>query len=253
MNRRIWIYLLLLALIVPVKVEAQRWRLKRYEAGIGLGTVHTFMDIGSEFDGIRSFQFTDSRVNLSTHAGYKILEDLTVKLDLNYLMIGGSDSESRDRSLSFTAHCFEPLARVDYNFLGAGRAFSSNAVFNRRGMVNNYGQSFLYVFAGAGGILSKAKVKDINGDEVIGNPSYSNNLQWGYVIPAGIGFKRTMDAYFDLAIEVGGRFTFTDLIDGYQHATASEYNDKYIITSVKAVYKIRNDRRGRPIFKKYGR
>ncbi len=254
MNRRIWIYILLLAMLVPTTAEAQRWKLRRYEAGIGGGTVHTFMDIGSPNDALRSFQLIDSRFNAGVHAGFKLLSSLTIRLDLNYLMIGGLDPEIRDRSLSFTSNCFEPLVRFDYNLFGSGaRSFGSNALFNRRGMINNYGESYFYVFSGIGGIMSKSKVTDVNGDEVIGNPSYYNNLNWGIVIPAGLGYKRSMNAYVDLAIEVGGRFSFTDKIDGYKHATASDYNDKYITTTVKAVYKIRNDRRGRPILSRYGR
>ena len=244
--------MLLLVLLVPANVEAQRWKLKRYEAAIGVGTVTTFMDIGSPDFGITSFRPYDTRFNVSSHAGYKILEDLTVKVDLNYLMIGAIDPEIRDRSLRFTSHAFEHGARLDYTFLGGGRAFGSTALFNRRGMVNSYGTSYLYAFAGAAGILSKATVRDANGEEVTGNPGYNNNLQWGVVIPAGLGYRRTVDAYFDLVVEVGGRFSFTDLIDGYQ-TQWSQYNDKYIITSVKAIYKIRNDRRGRPILSKYGR
>ncbi len=250
MNRHFWIYILLGALLIPSTVEAQRWKLRRYEAGIGLGTVTSFTDIGSPDFGFTSFNPIDTRFNISTHAGYLILEDLSVKLELNYLMIGASDPEIRDRSLGFTTHGFEHAVRAEYTFLGGGRTFST-ATFNRRGMVNNYGSSYLYVFAGAGGILTKATVRDASGEEVFGNPGYSNNLHWGAVIPAGIGFRRSVDAYFDFAVEVGGRFTFTDLIDGYQ-TQWSQYNDRYIITSVKAVYKIRNDRRGRPIFSRYG-
>jgi hypothetical protein len=208
------------------------------------------MDIGSEKDAFKSLQFTDTRVSVSPHIGFKIREELTVKLDLNYLMIGGADSETRERSLRYTSHCFEPILRVDYTIFNSERGIGKSALFRKRGMINDFGTSMVYVFAGGGGILSKAKVKDANGDEVIGNSSYHNKLQWGFVIPAGIGYKRTFNAYFDFAFEVGGRFTFTDLIDGYQHPTASDYNDRYIITNVKAIYKIRNDRKGRPILRR---
>jgi hypothetical protein len=252
MNKPVWIYMLLLVLLVPAKVEAQRWKLKRYEAGIGAGTVTTFMDIGSPDFGVTSFRPYDTRFNVSSHAGYMLAQELTVKVDLNYLMLGAMDPEIRDRSLSFTAHAFEHGARLDYTFLGGGRAFGSTAMFNRRGMVNSYGTSYLYAFAGVAGILSKATVRDMNGDEVIGNPGYNNNMQYGLVIPAGLGYRRSVDAYFDFVFEVGGRFSFTDLVDGYK-TQWSQYNDRYIITSVKAIYKIRNDRRGRPIFSKYGR
>jgi hypothetical protein len=255
MNKPVWIYILLLVLLVPANVEAQRWKLKRYEAGIGLGTVTSFMDIGSPDFGITSFRPYDTRLNVSSHAGFLLFEELTVKLDLNYLMIGAMDPVTRERSLRFTSHALEHGVRFDYTFLGGGRAFGSTALFNRRGMVNSYGTSYLYVFGGAAGILSKATVRNSSGEEVDPNvnQSYNNNLQYGLVIPAGLGYRKSIDAYFDVVFEVGGRFSFTDLIDGYKHPTASHYNDRYIITSVKAIYKIRNDRKGRPIFSKYGR
>lgn len=255
MNRRIWVYIFLLAIILPANLNAQRWKLKRYEAAIGIGSVHTFMDIGSQNYSIRSFQFQDSRMNISSHIGYKLMQDLTVKLDLNYLIIGGVDDPDRGRELRFTSHCFEPALRAEYNLVGGGRAFSYSTLFNRRGMVNNYGSFFFYVYAGAGGILSKAKVVDFSGVEVNPdiNPAYDNNFNWGFVIPVGLGVKRSMDAYFDFALEVGGRLTFTDLIDGYYNTVASQYNDRYITTTFKVIYKIRNDRRGLPVFSKYGR
>lgn len=255
MNRKLWIYILLGALLIPSTVDAQRWKLRRYEAGIGLGSVTSFMDIGSPNFGISSFSPFDTRFNISSHAGYLIMEDMSVKLEMNYLMIGAKDPETRDRSLRFTTHGFEHAVRVDYTFLGGGRTFST-AAFNRRGMVNNFGMSYLYVFAGAGGILSKATVYNdaIGGELTEENPGYAGNnkLMWGPVIPAGIGFRWSIDAYFDLVLEVGGRYTFTDKIDGYHNPNFSKWTDRYIITSVKAAYKIRNDRRGRPIFNRYG-
>lgn len=253
MKIRFWLITSVLLLLVSFEADAQRWKLARYEAGVGLGTVHTFMDIGAPEYLIRSFQFIDSRVNVSSHVGFRLLEDLTVKLDLNYLMIGGVDPERRPRSLQFTSNCFEHVIRFDYTFIGGGRTFGSTALYNRKGMVNDIGSNYFYVFAGAGGILSKAIVRNQDGSEAIGNPSYYNNVNWGIVIPAGFGYKRSLASYFDLSAEIGGRFSFTDKIDGYQHATASLYNDKYLITSIQAVYRIRNNRKGVPIFKKYGR
>ena len=253
MNRQILLYILFFLLIIPGKVEAQRWKLVRYEASVGVGTTHPFMDIGSQNYSIRSFRLADTRANVFTHVGFKVLEDLTLKLDLNYLMLGGSDQASRPRELMFTSNCFEHLLRVDYNLVGGGRTFGSTAIFNRKGMINNYGSSYVYVFAGGGGILSKAKVKYIGGEEAIDNPSYSNNLHWGFVIPAGVGYKLNLNSGMDLGFELGGRLSFSDWIDGYYNPKFSQYKDSYITTSFKAIFKIRNDRKGRPIFSQYGR
>ncbi len=253
MNRRIWIYILLFLFVIPGKVEAQRWKLLRYEAAIGTGTTHPFMDIGSQNYSIKSLRLADTRINVFSHIGFRILEDLTVKLDLNYLMLGGSDPASRPRNLMFTSQCFEPLLRLDYNLFGGGRTFGSSAMFNRRGMVNNYGVSYVYIFAGGGGILSKSIVREIGGEEAVTNPSYSNNLHWGFVIPAGVGYKLNLNSSLDLGFEIGGRLSFSDWIDGYFNPDYSDYKDRYITTSFKAIFKIRNDRKGRPIFSQYGR
>ncbi|MFC2129440.1 hypothetical protein ACFLQX_01600, partial [Bacteroidota bacterium] len=238
---------------IPLASNAQTWRLVRYEAGLGIGTTHSFMDIGSEKDGLRSFSFRGTRPNVFFDASFLILEDLAVQLDLGYIQLAGRDSDARTRDLSFVTNSFEPVVRVEYSIIGGGRTFGSTALFNRRGMVNDYNTLNLYAFAGAGGILTKAKVKDINGDEVVGNPSYDNNLHFGAVFPMGLGLKYQWDSDWAIGLEIGGRFSTSDLLDGYWNQTASQYKDRYILTNVKAIYKIRNDRRGVPQFSRYRR
>lgn len=253
MNRIFWISLVLLLLLIPGKVEGQRWRLLRYEAGIGTGTVHPFMDIGSYKPGLSSFQITDSRPNINTHIAYVLLEDLNVKLDLNYLMIGATDSDTpeRDRGFTFLSNAFEHTVRLDFNILGGGRAFGMQGMYNRRGMINNFGSSRLYVFGGVGGIMSKTEIWTVDGPIPDTKEGYYNNLNYGVVIPAGIGYRLAIDAYWDFTFEASGRFSFADKIDGYMHPSSLHY-DRFITTSFKAVRKIRNDRKGRPIFAKYG-
>jgi hypothetical protein len=51
---------------------------------------------------------------------------------------------------------------------------------------------------------------------------------------------------------VGYQFTTTDKLDGYA-SQYSEYKDAYYLLTVKATYRIRNDKNGRPIFNKYYR
>lgn len=252
MKKNHWIYIALIALLIPVSSNAQSWRLIRYEAGIGLGTTHTFMDIGSDQFGIKSFRLAGTRPNLFFDASYQIMQDLAIQLDLGYIQLSGKDPDSRGRGLSFVTHSFEPVIRAEYNIFGAGRAFGSRALFNRRGMVNNYNTIYMYAFAGAGGILTKATVKELNGEEAVGRSGYDNNLHFGVVFPMGIGFKYVFNSEWALGVEIGGRFALTDYLDGYK-TQWSQYNDRYILTNVKAIYKIRNDRRGVPQFSRYRR
>lgn len=252
MKRNYWIYILLLVLLTSLNANAQPWRLIRYEAGVGLGTTQSFMDIGSENFGLTSFRFAGSRPSAFVDASFQILEELSVQLDLSYLQLSGKDPESRTRGYSFVTNSFEPVVRVEYNFFGGGTRTASNALFNRRGMVNNFNSIKFYAFIGAGGILTKAKVKDSDGIEVIGKTGYDNNVHFAPVFPMGIGAKYELSTHWAIGLESGFRLSTSDLLDGYQYTT-SQYKDKYILTNVKAIYKIRNDRRGVPQFSRYKR
>ncbi len=251
MKKNHWIYILLLVLLIPVESQAQRWRLVRYEASVGIGTTHAFMDIGSEFFGLKSFRLPGTRPNFAFDASFMIIQDLSVQLDLSYIPLSGKDPIDRGRGYSFISHSFEPVVRLEYNIIGDGRTFGFSGVYNRKGMVNNYNKFSLYVFAGAGGILTKSKITDSDGEEVLSNPYYDNNTHFNFVLPAGLGMKYTINSDLALGFEIGYRYTFTDELDGYLHPS-SQYNDYYILTNVKAIYKIRNDRRGVPIFRRYG-
>jgi hypothetical protein len=251
MRIRFILYFLVLAFVLSPDAQGQRWKLKRYEASVGLGTTHAFMDIAPPADGLRSFQFQGTRPNVSLDAVFRIFEPLSANLSLTYIMFGGVDSENRMTVHSFITNAFEPTLNVEYSFLQGGKAFGTNALFNRRGMVNDYGTADIYVFAGVGGLLTKAIAFDENLQVVTDDIYFDNNMHFGLVFPVGLGFKYAIDSWWSVGVEVGGRFTMTDLIDGYA-TPFSEYNDRYILTNVKAIYKIRSDRRGLPVFRRYG-
>ncbi len=101
------------------------------------------------------------------------------------------------------------------------------------------------------GILSKSTVKDLNnnGEEPINNPSYNNNAVYSVVFPLGLGIKFSIDPRWSVGADLGYNFSLSDEIDGYA-SEWSEYNDSYYNISVRAIYKIRNDKNGKPVFKK---
>jgi hypothetical protein len=83
---------------------------------------------------------------------FMIRENLAVSLDLGYLMYGGKDEEgsSHGRLYSFTSHAFQHVARVEYYIIGAQTAPITGAIYNRRGMINNYNKLYVYLFGGVG-------------------------------------------------------------------------------------------------------
>lgn len=251
MKTRFIISLLALVFLLTPDAFGQRWKLKRYEASIGLGTTHAFMDIAPPAEGIRSFQFQGTRPNIAVDAVFRVFQPLSANLSLTYIMFGGVDADNRMTVHSYITNAFEPTFNLQFNLLEGGKAFGTNALFNRRGMVNDYGSIDLYLFAGVGGLLSKATAYDENLQVITDDRYFDNNMHFALVFPMGLGLEYSIDSWWSVGINVGGRFAMTDLIDGYA-TPFSEYNDKYILTNVKAIYKIRSDRRGLPVFRRYG-
>ncbi len=252
MNQKLWIFIIALLVLTSIDGYSQRWKLVRYEADFYVGVVTFHGDIGlanqpllNNLNGVRpSFGFMPK---------FRVTQDFSVSLDLAYLMFGGKDEvgESHGRVYSFNSHAFQHSVRAEYYVLGDSRRFISGAVYNRRGMVNNYNKLYLYIFGGIGGVLSKATIKDLrnNGEEPLSNPGYDNSLKYAVIFPVGGGVKWALDPRWSIGVEMGYQFTLSDYLDGYSAAT-SQYNDSYYLTTVKAILNIRNDRKGRPIFKK---
>ena len=252
MKNKFWIPIFALLVLTSIDGYGQRWKLRRYEADLYIGAVSFHGDIGLANKPLMN-NLNGMRPSIGFKPGFKITQDLTVALDLAYIVYGGKDKEgsTHGRLYSFNSHAFQHLVRAEYYLIGEGRSFISGAMYNRKGMVNNYNKLYLYVFGGAGGVLSKSKVKDLNnnGEEPLTNPGYDNSMQYTAVFPVGGGAKWSIDPRWSIGVEIGYQFTLSDYLDGYSSAW-SEYNDSYYLTTVKAILKIRNDRNGRPIFKK---
>ena len=252
MKNKFWIPIIALLVLTSIDGYGQRWKLRRYEADLYIGAVSFHGDIGLANKPLMN-NLNGMRPSIGFKPGFKITQDLTVALDLAYIVYGGKDKEgsTHGRLYSFNSHAFQHLVRAEYYLIGEGRSFISGAMYNRKGMVNNYNKLYLYVFGGAGGVLSKSKVKDLNnnGEEPLTNPGYDNSMQYTAVFPVGGGAKWSIDPRWSIGVEIGYQFTLSDYLDGYSSAW-SEYNDSYYLTTVKAILKIRNDRNGRPIFKK---
>ncbi len=258
MLRKFWICLVALLLVLPLAGYSQMWRIMRYEAGVGLGSIHSFTDIGPAQKLVPDF-FNGTRPNLSVDARFKIDPFWAIKLDLAYLMFGGADVTADthyrpDYDYAFNTQAFEHTLRIEYYILGeARRGGGSSGIYNRKAMLNTFNTLYLYVFAGAGGVMSKAKMfeKGNPANELTGTTGYNNNLLWSPVFPGGIGVKYSYSAWWTFGLEAGLRITLTDFLDGYNDPYYGDYNDFYYLISVKAIYRLRAGRNGLPTFRGY--
>jgi hypothetical protein len=252
MKNKLWIPVIALLLLTSVDGFGQRWKLRRYEMDMYVAGVSFQGDIGLA-DKPLANMINGFRPSIGINPRFMVRQNIAVALDLGWYMYGGKDEpgSSHGRNYSFTSNGFVHGIRGEYYILGTKERLLLSGMYNKRGMVNNYKRLYLYAYGGASGILSKSHVKDLDngGQEPLNNPGYNNNLVYSLVFPVGAGIKFEIDPRWSLGFEFGYSFSLSDEIDGYA-SQYSNYNDSYYTTSVKAIYKIRNDKNGRPIFQK---
>ncbi len=164
MNKSKALILLLFLVLIPGLTQAQRWKLRRYEAIFGVGTSNFFGDIGGTSDKNNLFGFKDIQLQYTRPAmdiglRYKLTGNTAVKFNMIFGMIAGNDINSRNdhRNFAFRSTIFEPSFQFEYYILPEARGYSSAALFNRRGMINNYSKIYIYLFGGAGGAYFNPK------------------------------------------------------------------------------------------------
>jgi hypothetical protein len=258
MNRLRLIIILFLTFFMVTTTEAQRWKSKRYEAYFGLGTAQHYGDIGGAITkdnayGLKDIQLRFTRPSMSFGARFKLTGAMAAKLNFGIGFIAGNDLKSKNdatRGYSFRSTLFESSLQYEYYILPEGRGSSSSALFNRKGMVNDFFDINLYLFAGIGGVFSKSTVFDANGNpftrDIYSKFKGDKYPRTGLVFPIGIGAKYIWDNSWSFGAEFGRRITTSDYLDGYS-SIYSDHNDIYDFLTFSAIYKIPSNRRGLPI------
>jgi hypothetical protein len=164
-------------------------------------------------------------------------------------MLGSSDAGSRNdsRGFSFNSYGFEHTLQFEYALIAEDMRQRSFALFNRRGMLNNFSKKSIYAFAGVGGL---AFYPNFNGTptkyDII-----QKSFQYTAVFPIGVGAKVIFNNNYSFGAEFGFRYCLSDYLDGVT-STISDFNDFYYFTSFHLIYRIKTSRKGYPIlFKDY--
>jgi opacity protein-like surface antigen len=251
MNLRKIIVLVFLVFFSVSGGYAQKWKLRRYEAIAGIGTAHYFGDIGGTADknnlfGIKDIELFNTRPSFYLGARYRIRNNMSVKANFIFGFLKGDDagSKNNERNLAFTSKIFEPSAQFEFSIISEEQKYRTNAMFNKRGMINNYSHYNIYAFAGIGGVFGWPKpLKDLEG-------RYEPKTEFGLAFPIGLGVKYVMSSNLSIGVEFGGRLTTEDFLDGYSHPKYSHANDVYYFAVFNAIYRLKTSRRGFPILGK---
>ncbi len=231
-------------LLIPTLGFSQKWKLSRSEYAYGVGISNYFGDIGgsSKADalGIADLRLAYSRPVLAVGYRYKLYERIAVKANLSYANIYGSDVKSinEGRNYSFTTNMFELNGHVEYHITQEMHMVSYKSM-STRGKLHKFNTGInLYVFAGVGGAYFKPKAKD----SFVGSSRFVDNKNLTFVFPLGLGLKYPVTSTTYIGLELGGRFTTTNFIDGFS-PEASNSNDIYYFTVINVSTKIKRKKR----------
>jgi hypothetical protein len=271
--------LLIFAFFFTMNVDAQRWKARRYEAIVGIGSANSYGDIGGAMTeqnwwGLKDIQLAKTRPSLALGVRYKLNGLMAVKANFYTGFLTGSDEGSKNagtRDYSFKATIYEYSAQYEYYVYSEVRGLSSAALYNKRGMVNDILNINIYLFAGFGSVYSNANVTDYSTANNGNNDQFKRFDSDGYLIhdvyttatgprpnsalvfPFGVGVKYIWSKDWSFGAEFGRRYTTFDYLDGY-----SAYNpelqvdnrskDLYDFMSFSLIYRMPTDRRGLPVF-----
>jgi OmpA-OmpF porin, OOP family len=239
-------------LFIVISAYTQQWKLKRMEGIFGVGTANVYSDLGGAPNAanllfIKDITFRTTRPSAYAGVRYRIDPRTTAKVSLIYGYSKTEDysgSRNENRGFSSITQLVEFAANYEYYFLPEQRRMRSAAIFNRRGMVNDYLSFAAYVFIGIG---STFYWPHLELSEKRPGDHYKNNMGVTASLPIGIGFKYIISDKWIFGYEIGYRQTISDYLDGFK-SPSSKRPDVYWISTFNLSYRIATSRRGLPMF-----
>ena len=239
--------ILIICFALPVS-NAQLWKMRRWEAEGGIGPSFFFGDIGGfsrtkNFLGLRDMSFMQTRFDINGNLKYRMSRDVNLRLSLTYGMFHATDIRGSNEGRNYEASTsfFEPAFMGEYYFIKNYAENSYLFLKQKQGIMRNLFKSLdFYAFAGFGGISYSVK----------GNAGLvahgMTNSGFTAVIPAGLGTTLIYSPNINFGLEVGGRYAFTDFLDGYSNPQYSKANDVYYFLNFTISYKLKSGPHGLP-------
>lgn len=232
----LWIFLLLL----PVLSFSQRWKMERLEVTAGFGASNYFGDIGGTVDennwlGLKDIDLFSTRPNVNFGGRYRINEEMNIRGNLVFAYLEGTDLKSRNesRNYAFSSSVYEFSVVYEYCIIPENNPVNYTLNSLMDGLRSNNANLNTYVFGGLG--LNFFDVKAMK--ELDRSGDFKSDNSTALVVPIGAGIKYPVASGIHVSLEVGGRWTTTDFMDGYtsQYSTA---NDIYYFSMLNVVIKI---------------
>ena len=248
--KRSFLTILLLCFIVSFTEAQMIWKQKRYEAVVGIGPSFFFGDIGGYSQGknilgIKDITLKQTRFDFNANFKYRITQDINIRLSLTSGVLHATDVRGSNENRGFEASTIiiEPALLGEYYFI-KNKTENSYLFFKGENPFRNgiFKSLDFYVFAGIGGV----------GYSIKGNSKLENfGINPGgftAVIPVGVGSTLIYSPNFNFGVELTGRYSFSDNLDGYT-SQYSRSNDVYYFLNFTITYKLKTGANGWPSFR----
>lgn len=239
----------LFSLNVP-EAGAQLWKMRRFEVSGGLGPSFFFGDVGGfspkeNVLGFKDLSFLQTRYNFNASAKYRIMEDLNIRLSLTGAKLRATDARGSNegRMMESSIFIFEPALIGEFYFIKNENENSYLFSKGQAGFRRIINSLDVYAFSGFGGASYS-----VNGNDKL----VSAGMETGgftAVIPVGAGANLIYSPDFNFGVEIGGRYSFSDYLEGYTSQYSSS-NDVYYFLNFTFTYKMKTSSKGWPTFKK---
>ena len=240
---------LIFCLLAPLS-HAQLWKMRRWEAVGGVGPSFFFGDIGGftrtkNILGIRDLTYLQTRFDVNGNLKFRITRSINARISFTYALLRANDERGSniERGFDATTSIFEPAVIGEYYFIKNMAENSYLFVKGKERFLFELIKSLdFYAFAGAGGVSYSVKGNDALVEHGMETGGFSA------VIPAGLGATLIFSPNLNFGVEAGGRYTFTDLLDGYT-SQYSKANDVYYFLNFTITYKLKTGPKGLPSFR----
>jgi hypothetical protein len=229
---------------------AQLWKISKWEVTGGIGMTQFFGDvggysIGENFLGLKDISYLHTRYDFNGNIKYRFSHNINGRLSLSYGKFHATDKRgsNENRPYSASTSFFEPALIGEYYFIK--NKSENKYTFLKKQILtfNDLLSSFdMYTFTGFG--LNSYNVKANEALASKGLPDGGMTM----IIPFGLGVNFIYSAYLSFGIELGGRYAFTDYLDGFT-SQYSKANDVYYLFNLTATYKLRMKEHHYPVFR----
>lgn len=251
--KRSILYILLFSVffsLSEVQSSAQLWKMRRYELVAGVGPSFFFGDVGGfsqsiNWLGLKDITFKQTRLDLNFSFKYRISKRFNARASFSYGLFHATDIRGSNENRSYEASIsgFEPALIGEYYFL---KNQSETSYLFTRGKGTRSRSLFksldFYAFTGIGGLVYSIKPNENLERTGVDTKGFAT------ILPVGFGTTLIYSPDINFGLELGGRYAFSDYIDGYTSQYSSS-NDVYYFFNFTFTYKLKTGPNGFPSFR----